>query len=95
MIGWSAHYTIGIAFAALLLAVAGVEWVNQPPLGPPLLVSAVTLIAPFFVMQPAMGAGIAASRTPRPNAARVRSLVTHTVYGLGMYATAWVWAHIS
>jgi hypothetical protein len=94
VIGWSAHYTIGIAFAALLLAVAGVEWVNQPTLGPPLLVSAVTLIAPFFVMQPAMGAGIAASRTPRPNVARLRSIVTHTVYGLGMYATAWAWTHL-
>lgn len=94
VIGWSTHYTIGIGFAALLLAMAGVEWVKQPTLGPPLLVSAVTLIAPFFVMQPAMGAGIAASRTPRPNVARLRSVVTHTVYGVGMYATAWIWTHI-
>jgi hypothetical protein len=43
------------------------------------------------VMQPAMGAGIAASRTPRPNLARLRSVVTHTVYGLGLYASAWMW----
>ncbi len=91
IIGWSVHYTIGVVFAALLLAMAGLEWAKQPTVVPPLLVSSVTLVAPFFVMQPAMGAGIAASRTPRPNAARLRSVVTHTVYGVGLYASAWAW----
>jgi hypothetical protein len=43
-------------------------------------------------MQPAMGAGIAASRTARPNAARLGSVVTHTVYGVGVYAAGWIWA---
>jgi hypothetical protein len=91
VIGWSAHYTIGVVFAAVLLALAGLDWLKQPTLVPPLLVSSVTLVAPYFVMQPAMGAGVAASRTPRPNLARLRSLVTHTVYGVGLYASAWVW----
>jgi len=88
-IGWSAHYTIGVIFAALLFAIAGSEWLTQPTLIPPLIVSSVTLIAPFFVMQPAMGAGIAASRTAHPTIARLRSLIAHTVYGLGLYASAW------
>jgi hypothetical protein len=88
LIGWSAHYTIGVTFAALLLAVWGVDWLDQPTLMPPLIVGWVTLVAPFFVMQPAMGAGIASSRTPRPAVARLRSIVTHTVYGLGLYAIA-------
>ena len=39
-------------------------------------------------MQPGMGAGIAASKTPKPNAARLRSAMTHTVFGLGLYASA-------
>ena len=92
VIGWTAHYTIGVAFAALLLAVWGPDWLNRPTLIPALIVSSATLVAPFFVMQPAMGAGIAASRTPRPNLARLRSVVTHRVYGVGLYASAWVWA---
>ena len=37
-------------------------------------------------MQPGMGAGIAASRTPRPAAARLHSLVTHAIFGIGLYA---------
>jgi hypothetical protein len=94
-IGWTAHYAIGITFAALLLVMAGPEWVAQPTLAPALLVSTVTLVAPFFVLQPGMGLGIAASRTPRPNAARLRSVATHTVYGVGLFVTGWIWSLVA
>lgn len=90
VIGWVAHYVIGVAFAALLLAVWGLAWVRDPTIGPALLVGIGTVLAPFLVMQPGMGAGVAARRTPRPAAARVQSLVTHTVFGLGLYASGWI-----
>lgn len=85
-IGWSAHYLTGITFAGLLLAVAGPAWARQPTLLPALLVGVGTVAAPFLLMQPGMGAGIAARRMPHPNAARLQSLVTHTVFGLALYA---------
>jgi hypothetical protein len=90
LIGWTAHYLIGVAFAGVLLAIWGVEWARQPTLAPALIVGIVSVAAPFLVMQPGMGAGIAASRTPRPSAARVQSVVTHTVFGCGLYAAAWL-----
>lgn len=91
-VGWSAHYAIGIAFAALLLALWGFNWADEPTLGPALLVGIGTVVAPLFLMQPAMGAGMAASKTPRPNVARLRSLATHTIFGVGLYLSAWLWA---
>jgi len=87
-IGWTAHYLIGISFAAILPAALGAEWFRQPAIGPALAVGLATVAAPFLLMQPGMGAGIAASRTPRPAAARLQSLVTHAVFGLGLYAGA-------
>jgi hypothetical protein len=84
------HYLIGIAFAAALLAIWGLDWARRPTLAPALIVGIVTVLAPFLVMQPGMGAGIAASRTPRPAAARIQSLITHTLFGLGLYASAWI-----
>ncbi|HKU46580.1 MAG TPA: DUF2938 domain-containing protein [Burkholderiales bacterium] len=83
-IGWAAHYAIGIAFAGLLVVLQG----PQPTLASALMVGIGTVAAPFLLMQPGMGAGIAASRTPRPNAARLQSLVTHAVFGFGLYAAA-------
>lgn len=87
-LGWAAHYSIGVAFAFLLVAIWGLDWAKSPTLLPPLLVGISTIVAPWFVMQPAMGAGIAASRTPNPRVARLRNLATHIVYGIGLYASA-------
>lgn len=92
VLGWSAHYAIGISFAVLLLAIRGMEWARLPTLLPALIVGWVTILAPFFLLQPGMGAGIAASKTPKPNLARLRSLVTHTIYGLGLYLAGVFWA---
>ena len=89
LIGWTAHYLIGIAFAAILPGVWGREWLHYPALVPALIVGIGTVAAPFLVMQPGMGAGIAASRTPRPAAARFQSLATHAIFGLGLYAAGW------
>lgn len=90
LIGWTTHYLIGIAFAALLISIWGFEWVRHPTIVPAIAVGIGTVAAPFLIMQPGMGAGIAASRTPRPASARMQSLITHAVFGLGLYATGWV-----
>lgn len=87
-LGWVAHYAIGIAFAILLLAVRGLEWALAPTIWPALAIGWATIVAPWFIMQPGMGAGIAASKMPNPRSARLRSLVTHTIYGIGLYASA-------
>lgn len=86
-IGWVAHYAIGIAFAAVLLFVWP-TWARDPALMPALTVGIGSVAAPFLLMQPGMGAGLAASRTPNPTAARLRSLTTHTIFALGLYAAA-------
>jgi hypothetical protein len=88
LLGWSAHYLIGIGYAALPIAIWGLAWMQQPTLLPALTVGVVTVAAPFLLMQPGMGAGIAASRTPRPGPARLQSLIMHAVFGVGLYAGA-------
>ena len=68
-----------------MLAIGGEDWSRSPTLLPALAFGLVTVLFPFLVMQPAMGLGVAASRTPRPAAARVQSLVTHAIFGAGLY----------
>ena len=49
----------------------------------------VSIVAfPWLVMQPAMGLGIAASKTPAPFRNCVRSLGNHAVFGLGLFLSA-------
>lgn len=90
LIGWAAHYLIGILFAAILLAVWGLDWLRSPAIGPALIVGIGSAAAPFVIMQPAMGLGFAARRTPCPNMVRLNTLLTHAIFGLGLYAAGWV-----
>ena len=88
MLGWIAHYAVGIAFAALLVLVSGTGWLSRPTFGPALGIGLLTLAAPLLVMQPAMGAGIAFSNTPSPLANCLRSLANHAVFGCGLFLSA-------
>ena len=93
--GWLTHYAVGVAFAGVLLSLQGVAWVHSPTLWPAPAVGMGTVAAPLLVMQPAMGSGFAASRTPTPLKNCLRSLANHTVFGLGLYLSALVIALIS
>lgn len=88
LLGWCAHYSIGITFAALLVSLFGLEWARSPSLLPALLVGIVTVAAPLFILQPGLGLGIASSKTPTPIFNTLKSLATHTVFGVGLYLAA-------
>ncbi|MDR2274839.1 MAG: DUF2938 domain-containing protein [Sphingobacterium sp.] len=87
-LGWFAHYAIGITFAFLLLLICGIEWVCKPTFWICITLGVATTAAPWFMMQPAFGFGIAASKTPNPTIARLRSLQAHAIYGFGLYLAA-------
>jgi hypothetical protein len=55
---------------------------------PALLFGVGTVLVPFLVMQPSFGLGIASSKAPNPTAARLRSLMAHAVFGVGLYLCA-------
>lgn len=85
IVGWVAHYMVGITFAIAFVAIVGNPWLRHPTPIPAIVFGVVTVVAPFFVMQPAFGFGLAASKSSNPSQARFRSLMNHTAYGLGLY----------
>jgi hypothetical protein len=86
--GWLTHYAVGIAFAGALVVIQGLDWTRSPTLLPAVALGIGTVGLPLFVMQPAMGAGFAASKTPTPLKNCLRSLANHSVFGLGLYLCA-------
>lgn len=91
-VGWAMHYLIGIFYAFVLVAVAGTGWLVAPTLLPALVVGWVTVLAGWLVMAPAMGAGFAAQRRPNRWTVRAVNLSAHTVFGFGLWLTAWALA---
>jgi uncharacterized membrane protein YagU involved in acid resistance len=93
-VGWVAHYTIGVVFALGFVGLTSGDWLTRPTVLPALLYGMATVVFPFLIMQPSLGLGIAASRTPNPMQARLKSLVTHTVFGIGLYLSALGVSHV-
>ncbi|MFU8926915.1 DUF2938 domain-containing protein [Acinetobacter puyangensis] len=87
-VGWLAHYLIGILFSYIFIILIGSSWINIPTLLPALIMGIMTVIIPFFIMQPCLGFGWAASRLATPYYARLKSLSTHAVFGVGLYLGA-------
>ncbi len=84
-VGWIAHYMTGIVFAFGFIAFTDDAWLQHPTLTPALLFGVVTVAAPFFIMQPAFGLGVAASKTSNSTQARIRSIMNHAVFGAALY----------
>jgi len=87
-VGWIAHYLIGTGFALLFVLLASGAWLERPTLIPALAFGVATTVVPLFVMQPALGLGVASSKAPDPAQARLKSLGTHTVFGFGLFLWA-------
>ena len=87
-IGWIFHYAVGILYGVILAIAMGTAWFAAPTFLPAWILGIVTVGAGWFLLQPGLGIGVAASRTPNPGKVRVHNLVAHTVFALGLYGTA-------
>jgi len=88
-IGWIAHYVTGIVYGVSYLLIVRILLSTEPSLVSALTFGLATLVAPWLVMQPGMGAGVFASRAPRPGVVRLVNLSMHVTFGLCLYL-AWV-----
>jgi hypothetical protein len=87
-IGWGFHYAVGVAYAALYLAMVRLVLTSGPTLISALTFALALLVVPWFVMQPALGLGFFAAKTPHPNVARIISVSGHAAFGVGLYLGA-------
>ena len=87
-LGWLLHYGVGVIYGVVFAHLAGVVWVAKPDFLTVWVFSLITIAAGWFLLQPGMGLGWAASKTPNPWKVRGMGLVAHTVFALGMWLVA-------
>lgn len=80
-IGWGLHYVIGIiyAFFYLLLVQGTADLLTATLFG------VITVLVPWFVLQPGLGLGCFARLANKPNTIRVVNLSIHTLFGAALY----------
>ena len=87
-LGWALHYAVGVLYGVVFVLLAGREWVEAPTFLPLWVFSILTIAAGWFLLQPGMGLGWAASKTPNPWKVRMLGLVAHSVFAVGMWVGA-------
>ena len=87
-LGWSAHYAVGIIYGILFVLIMGSTWLSEPAFVPAWLFGLVTVGAGWFLLQPGLGLGWAASKTDNPWMVRGLNLLAHTIFALGLWVTA-------
>lgn len=89
-VGWIGHYAVGVLYGVIFLLLMGRGWLAHPTFLPAWIWGIITVAAGWFLLQPGLGIGWAASKTPNPTKVRVMNLVAHSWFALGMYGTALV-----
>lgn len=84
-LGWALHYGVGVIYGVIFILLAGQAWLDNPSFLPVWAFSILTIAAGWFLLQPGMGLGWAASKTPNPWKVRGTGLLAHTVFAVGMW----------
>lgn len=89
--GMLAHYGIGVSLAIFFVFFfSSADFFLAPSVFYAITFGVITTLIPYCLMQPAFGAGYFASKTPKPNETRLKSLIAHFSYGLGLYIAGFV-----
>lgn len=94
-IGWAFHYAVGLAYGAAYIGIMQWGLGVAPTFFTSVIFALLLLVAPWFVMQPALGLGVMAARTPNPASVRAINISVHLVFGLGLYLGAVAWRAVS
>lgn len=84
-LGWLVHYVVGIGYAVVYLLLMAFVFRSPPDLPSALAFAAVSVVVTWFFMEPILGAGVMASRTPKPAVVRAQDLTSHLSLGVGLY----------
>ena len=87
-LGWLVHYGTGVIFGIVFAILVGMTWFGDPVVIPAWIFGVLTVGFAWFFLQPGIGIGWAASKAPRPWKVRLLGLVSHSIFGLGLWAGA-------
>ena len=87
-IGWVFHYAVGITYGIVLALIMGPAWLAQPSFTPAFIFSIATIGFGWFLLQPGLGLGWAASKTPNPWKVRSMNIAAHSIFACGLWVGA-------
>ena len=88
IIGWVFHYFVGVVYGVFFAFLAGPDWIAAPTFPPAFIYALATIAGGWFLLHPGLGLGWAVSKVEHPNRVRMLGLLSHNVFGLGLWLFA-------
>ncbi|MDE5469924.1 DUF2938 domain-containing protein [Elizabethkingia meningoseptica] len=88
LIGWTAHYCLGISFSFLPLLLYGKKWLNRPTITKALIIGVITFVLGIFIIQPILNFGVAFSNYANQPVILLKVALFHIVYSIGLYTAS-------
>jgi Protein of unknown function (DUF2938) len=84
-IGWVVHYLVGIGYAVVYLVLMWFILGIPPSFISAMIFGAISVSVTWFAMEPILGAGVMASKTPNRQAAMIHDFTSHLSFGFGLF----------
>ncbi len=89
--GWVFHYLVGIAYAALILLIYGVGFIENPTVMPTVIVGVIlSTLAGLGILMPGLGGGFFARLIPNKFQTYAYIIVAHIIFAIAQFGFA-VW----
>lgn len=88
ILGWGAHIILGLLFGIDFVLLFGTSALSEPKAWQGLSFGLATVLVPWLIFQSLFGWGVAVSKALEPWKMRHRGIITHTVFGLGLWLSA-------
>ncbi|MBT0958936.1 DUF2938 family protein [Alphaproteobacteria bacterium KMM 3653] len=85
MLGWGAHILLGVVYGVAFAIIFGMSAIVTPQLWQGLSFGLATVLVPWLIFQPLFGWGLGMSKAPDPWKMRMKGVINHTVFGLGIW----------
>ncbi len=83
-LGWALHIALGAVFGIGFWALFSEVARPHDRIWQGLVFGLATTVVPWGIFQPMFGWGVALSKMPNPGPLRIRGLITHAIFGLGL-----------
>jgi hypothetical protein len=90
LVGWIFHYFVGFIYVVIFMLLVGKEWLSELTLLPVWLYAISIILVGRFLLHPGLGLGMALVKTENLFKGRCMGLMTHSVFGLGMWFGAFI-----
>ena len=84
-LGWGVHYAVGIGYAVVYLFLMWFIVRSPPDFVSAIVFGSISVCVTWFVIEPMLGAGAMASKTPKQSAAMAHDFTSHLSFGFGLF----------